>query len=167
MLSAAGVRAEEARRAAGIVAGDCDMEVEILSFRERYFPHLPELKEWFDGLSQRVEPSLVLCPWKGDGHQDHAAVGRLAHETFRRQTILQYEIPKRDGDIGRPWVYVPLSDEQMDRKLSLLMGAFPSQRERDWFDEETFRGIARLRGVEVGGGARWAEAFHCERIVIG
>lgn len=166
VLSAEGMRADEASSSAGTVAGTCDLEVEVLSFRERYFPHLPELKEWFDDLARRVEPSLVLCPWKGDAHQDHATVGRLAHQTFRRQAILQYEIPKRDGDIGRPSVYVTLSDQQMDRKVSLLMGAFPSQSERDWFDEETFRGIARLRGVEAGGGARWAEAFHCERIVV-
>ncbi len=164
VLSADGVRAKEALTSAERLAGVADIRVEVLEFRERYFPHLPDLKEWFDDLAARVRPAMVLCPWKGDAHQDHATVGRLAHETYRHQLILQYEIPKRDGDLGRPNIHVPLTDAQLDRKVDALIESFPTQRDREWFDPDTFRGLARLRGVEAG--ARWAEAFHCERLVV-
>jgi LmbE family N-acetylglucosaminyl deacetylase len=165
VLSAEGVRADEAIDGAHRVAGGTNLEIEILGFRERFFPYLPELKEWFDTLASGFRPDLVICPWIGDAHQDHAHTGRVVHQTFREQTILEYEIPKRDGDLGRPSVYVPLSEVEMDWKVDVLLGSFASQRERGWFDEETFRGISRLRGVEAGSG-RWAEAFHCGRLVL-
>jgi LmbE family N-acetylglucosaminyl deacetylase len=162
VLAAPGERGEEARASARVLAGAAN--VSVLDFRERYFPHLPELKEWFDDLATAIEPDLVLCPWKGDAHQDHATIGRLAHETFRDALILQYEIPKRDGDLGRPTVYVPLTEEHIRRKSDHLIEYFPSQLHRPWFQPDTFRSLARLRGVEAG--APFAEAFHCDRMVL-
>ena len=164
VLSAEGIRADEARASATKLAGEKLAELSVLDFRERYFPHLPKLKERFDALAAEATPDLVLCPWKGDAHQDHATTGRLVHETFRNALVLQYEIPKRDGDVGRPGIYVPLSEDLMQRKTDHLMELFPSQLARAWFETETFRGLAKLRGIEAG--TAYAEAFHCDRLVL-
>lgn len=164
VLSAEGARADEARASARKLAGENLAELSVHEFRERYFPHLSELKEWFDALAAEATPDLVLCPWKGDAHQDHATTGRLVHESFRDSLVLQYEIPKRDGDIGRPGIYVPLSEDLMQRKTEHLMEFFPSQLARAWFEPGTFRGLARLRGIEAG--TAYAEAFHCDRLVL-
>lgn len=111
-----------------------------------------------------VRPHLVLSPWVGDAHQDHRLVASLATTAFRDAFNLQYEIPKWDGDIGRPNVYVPLSEECAQRKVELLYEHYPSQKNRDWWDQEVFLGLARLRGMECR--ARYAEAFHCHKAVV-
>jgi LmbE family N-acetylglucosaminyl deacetylase len=110
------------------------------------------------------EPDLVLAPRPDDAHQDHRLVGRLATTLWRGPTVLHYEIPKWDGDLGRPSVYVPLADATAARKVRLLHESFPSQRDRDWWDDELFLGLLRLRGAECR--ARYAEAFAAPKLVL-
>lgn len=167
VLSADGVRADEARVSADrVLAGANEHSVTIERFRERYFPYDPAIKEYFDTLGAGPQPDLVFTPWSGDAHQDHRTVAELAANTFRDQLILEYEIPKYDGDLGRPSVYVHLSSEQADAKLGNLASSFASQADRPWFSEETFRGLLRLRGIESRAPDGLAEAFHCRKLVL-
>ena len=167
VLSADDERERETRGAADRLldqAGERSVSVE--RFRERYFPYDPALKEFFDELGQGPTPDLVLVPWGGDAHQDHRIVSELAANTFRDQLILEYEIPKFDGDLGRPSVYVHLPDALVERKVETLMDCFGSQRRRAWFTPETFRGLMRLRGIESNAPDGHAEAFHSRKLVL-
>jgi LmbE family N-acetylglucosaminyl deacetylase len=108
----------------------------------------------------------VLTHRGDDAHQDHREVSRLTWNTFRDATILEYEIPKWDGDLGQPNLYVPLSEQMLQRKIALLTEHFASQRSKDWFDRETFAGLARLRGMECRAPERFAEAFVARKIAL-
>jgi LmbE family N-acetylglucosaminyl deacetylase len=167
VLSAEGERADEARRsAADLVGGRAPLTVEVRDFRERYFPHDPAIKEAFDELGTRVEPGLVIAPRLEDRHQDHRVAAELAWQTFRGRLILEYEIPKWEGDLGQPNAFMPLSAATLERKVRHLMAAFPSQAGRSWFTEETFRGLARIRGVESGAASGYAEGFTARKTVL-
>jgi LmbE family N-acetylglucosaminyl deacetylase len=167
VLSAGGDRAEEARASADrFLSAAGDSRVTVETFRERYFPYDPQLKEYFDRLGTQPAPDLVLVPWRGDAHQDHRTVADLAANTFRDQLILEYEIPKYDGDLGRPSVYVQLTSAQVDAKVDALMRGFATQRDRDWFTPETFRAMMRMRGIECRAPSGYAEAFHCRKLVL-
>jgi LmbE family N-acetylglucosaminyl deacetylase len=164
VLSADGRREQEARASAAAFVGD-RAEVVVRSFRESYFPHAgAELKEFFDELGREVSPDVVLTHAGTDLHQDHRLVAELTWNTFRDQLILEYEIPKYDGDLGAPNVFVPLEEEVVARKVELLLEHFPSQREKHWFTEDLFRGLMRLRGVESA--TRFAEAYRCRKLAL-
>lgn len=107
---------------------------------------------------------VIFTPRPDDAHQDHALLGSLVRTVWRGPLVLHYEIPKWDGDMGRPNVYVPLSDEQVDRKIELLNSSFPSQHGRDWWDDEFFRSLLRLRGAEAQ--TRYAEAFTAAKLTL-
>lgn len=126
--------------------------------------HWSEVKEYLHDLAGRFEPDLVLCPRVDDAHQDHRLVGRLASTVWRDVLILQYEIPKWDGDLRPPTHYVPLSEDQARRKVDLLNTHYASQLDRDWWDDELFLGLMRLRGVECK--SRYAEAFHAAKVTL-
>lgn len=165
VLAARDERRQEALESADRFLGsEGSVDVAVETFRERFFPHLPELKEYFDQLGRRVSPDLILCPWQGDAHQDHRTTAELVRNTFRNHLTLEYEILKVDGDLGRPVVYVDLSSEAVERKIDLIMKGFPSQAHRSWFEPEVFRSLMRLRGVESQSGSGYAEAFHCPRL---
>jgi LmbE family N-acetylglucosaminyl deacetylase len=167
VLAARGERADEAASSADrFLKGARRSQVRVESFRERYFPHLPELKEYFDRLGREVAPDLVVCPWQGDAHQDHRTSAELVMNTFRRQTVFQYEVAKVDGDLGRPNIYVNLAEETVARKVDLLMEGFPSQHARPWFEPGVFKAIMRIRGMESQAGSGFAEAFHCPRLIV-
>ncbi len=168
VLSAGGARETEARRsAADFLATVADARIEVMAFRDGFFPEQGEaIKQWFESLKPRVEPDLVLTHRRDDAHQDHRLVCRLTWNTFRNHQILEYEIPKWDGDLGQPNVYVPVSAAALDRKIELLMAHFGSQRSKQWFDDETFRGLARLRGMECRAPERYAEAFVGRKVVL-
>ena len=161
------VRAEEARAAARIVLADAgETEVSVEDFRGRFFPFIgAEIKEYFDGLGRDVRPDLVFTHFRDDLHQDHRLISDLTYNTFRDHAILEYEIPKWDGDLGRPNAYVNLDQAQCDAKIQTIMSCFPSQHDKHWFTEETFRGLARLRGIESKSPGGYAEAFYARKLV--
>lgn len=161
VLSAAGRRADEARAsAASFLAGATAAEVEVATFPDGLFPyHGYEIKSWMEDLKDRVQPDLVFSHRFDDAHQDHREVSRLTWNTFRDHLIFEYEIPKWDGDISRPNVYSVLAGPTVERKISLLLSEFPTQRSKDWFDAETFRALARLRGLECRAPDRYAEGL--------
>lgn len=161
VLSAIGPRAAEAEAsAASFLAGAARCEIELAEFRDGYFPYQgKEIKAWLDGLRCRVAPDVVLTHRRDDAHQDHREMCQLTWNLFRDHLILEYEIPKWDGDLDRPNVYLPLAAHVLERKIELLLTHFGTQRSKDWFDPETFRGLARLRGMECRAAERYAEAF--------
>jgi LmbE family N-acetylglucosaminyl deacetylase len=167
VLAADGPRGEEASRSAeALIGGRVPLAIEISSFRERYFPHDPAIKEAFDAIGARLRPDLVIGPRLEDRHQDHRTVAELAWQTFRGSFIVEYEIPKFEGDLGNPNLYVPLSAATLDRKIDHLMAAFPSQLERSWYTADTFRGLARIRGIEAAADSGFAEGFTARKVVI-
>lgn len=169
VLSASGAREAEARASAeDFLAGVERAHVETKAFRDGYFPaQSAEIKSWFEELKARIDPDVILTHRDDDAHQDHREVSRLTWNTFRDHLILEYEIPKWDGDLGRPNLYVPVSSATMARKVDALMRHFGSQRSKHWFDEETFRGLARLRGLECRAPDGYAEAFVVRKAAIG
>jgi len=169
VLSAGGARETEARAsAADFLAGIARTQVETLAFRDGFFPaQSAEIKAWFEELKARLDPDVILTHRGDDAHQDHREVSRLTWNTFRDHLILEYEIPKWDGDLGRPNLYVPIGAATMARKVEALMRHFGTQRSKHWFDEETFRGLARLRGMECRAPDLYAEAFVARKAVIG
>jgi LmbE family N-acetylglucosaminyl deacetylase len=140
--------------------------VRIEKFRDGYLPtQHRELKEYFESLKS-LAPDMLLCHTRHDLHQDHRLVAELCWNTFRDHWILEYEIPKYDGDLGAPAVFVPLSRANAHRKVRLLMQGFGTQRSKRWFTEDTFLGLMRLRGVECNAPSGYAEAFYARKTVI-
>ena len=167
VLSAKAARADEAAASAeAFLARAAEKRIELNEFRDGYFPYDGAvLKDWFEGLKQRVNPDVVLTHWQGDAHQDHREVSALTWTCFRDHLILEYEIPKWDGDIGQPNLFVPVPEEILARKIELLNAHFGSQRSKDWFSAETFRGLARLRGMEARAPCGYAEAFFARKVL--
>ena len=161
-------RAKEARRAAGQLLGRRKgVRLVQHAFRDGFFPYQAvPIKEAFEQLKHEVRPDLVLTHYREDRHQDHRLISELTYNTFRDHLILEYEIFKTDGDLGRPNVYVPLSGGTVKRKLSVLERCFGSQRDRRWFSENVFCALLRLRGVEAGASEGFAEAFYGRKLVI-
>ena len=168
VLAAPGARADEARASAEALlasAGECT--IEIHAFRDGYLPHTAaEVKDTFEDLKARFDPELVLTHARDDLHQDHRLACELTWNTFRDHLILEYEIPKWDGDVGRPNVYVPLTADQAEAKLALLDRHFGSQRGKDWYDPDVFRGLMRIRGMECRAPSGLAEAFVGRKLTI-
>jgi len=143
------------------IGAHCD-DIEI-----GYFPVDRErIKEAFETLKALPRPDLVLTHHLGDRHQDHALLAELTWNTFRSHTILEYEIPKYEGDLAQPNLFVPLSARDVDRKSEMLMECFPSQHSRSWFTPDTFRALARLRGIECAAPEGFAEAFHARKLRV-
>jgi len=168
VLSAAGMRAAEARRGAALfLEGAARKRVVLKRFRDGFFPaQFAAIKEEFEKLKKLPNPDVVFCPARGDAHQDHRLVAELVGNTFRDHLVLEYEIPKYDGDLGRPNAFVPLSEETCREKIRLLNEVFRSQAKRRWFQEETFRSLLRLRGLECNSPTAYAEAFFCSKAVV-
>jgi LmbE family N-acetylglucosaminyl deacetylase len=159
-------RHREAREAARSFLPDADLGVDLFDLPEGRLPAVwGQVKEILEDAARSAPPpDLIIAPSPDDAHQDHRTVGELVPTVFRDQLYLAYEIPKWDGDLSRPSVYVPLSARTAQRKVELLHKCFPSQRARDWWDDEVFLGLARLRGMECR--APYAEAFRCAKSVI-
>lgn len=168
VFSGDGVREAEARNSAAMFLADIsERHVDVLRFRDGYFPFQgADIKDYFESLKRDFEPSVVLTHWAGDAHQDHQLVAKLTHNTFRNHVILEYEIPKYDGDLGNPNFFVPLSRGQLQRKVEGIHRGFPSQHGRSWFSNDTFAGLARLRGIECNAPEGVAEAFYARKIVF-
>lgn len=166
--SAAGQREREAKRGARKFLGAAAAEaVRVHGFRDGYFPaQFAEIKDAFEGLAREFRPDIVFTHARDDRHQDHRVVSDLTWNTFRDQLILEYEIPKWDGDLGRPNFFVPVSQATARRKTRALLSVFGTQRSKDWFSEETFLGLMRLRGMECRAPGGTAEAFHARKITL-
>jgi LmbE family N-acetylglucosaminyl deacetylase len=168
VLSGAGQRENEARAsAAELLSGAASLQVEVMNFRDGFFPEQGEaIKSWFEALKMRINPDVIFTHQRDDAHQDHRQLCRLTWNSFRDHCILEYEIPKWDGDIGQPNLYVPVSASMLQRKIDLLMKHFASQRSNHWFDAETFLALARLRGMECRAQERYAEAFFVRKLAL-
>ncbi|ESX98102.1 PIG-L deacetylase family protein [Mesorhizobium sp. LNJC405B00] len=161
VLSAGGQRAAEASASAeAFLKGSESSTVDIADFEDSYFPaHSRAIKQWLIKLRSRVQPDLVLTHARFDAHQDHREVNQLTWNVFRDHLVIEYEIPKWDGDLCQPNAYVPLTAAVLERKIELLHEHFGTQRSKDWFDRETFAALARLRGMECRAPEHFAEAF--------
>lgn len=165
VLTGSADRQREARSAAAAFLAGADLTVSLHDLPDGRLPaHWGAVKELLEDVARSFAPDLVIAPWSGDAHQDHRTVAELVPTVFRGRLYLAYEIPKRDGDLGRPPVYIPMTEETIINKIELLHKCYPSQHGRDWWDDEVFRGIARLRGMECG--ERYAEAFHCDKLML-
>ena len=124
------------------------------------------IKDFFESLKRLPAPDLIFCHERDDRHQDHRVVNEMVWSTFRDQLVLEYEIPKWDGGLGEPNMYVPVSAAQVRAKVQALMTAYRSQRHKDWFSADTFRALARLRGLECRARSGHAEAFHARKVLF-
>jgi LmbE family N-acetylglucosaminyl deacetylase len=167
VFSAEGVRAEEARRSAEALLGPAaKKEIVTKTFRGSYFPSEWEsIKDYFETLKD-FAPDVIFVHYRDDRHQDHRVLSDLAWNTFRSHLILEYEIPKYDGDLGQPNVFVPLDPALSRLKARHICEQFGSQGSRQWFTEDTFLAAMRLRGIECAASSRYAEAFHCRKLVL-
>jgi LmbE family N-acetylglucosaminyl deacetylase len=161
-----GDREAEARRSADYFLRRASRrEVIVHGFRDGYFPYEGAgLKDEFERLKGSVEPDLIFTHYRDDRHQDHRVVSDLTWNTFRHHTILEYEVPKYDGDLGAPNVFVPFTREVAEAKAHALLAHFPSQTVKHWFTADTFLGLARLRGVEAASSAPYAEGFYVRKL---
>jgi len=159
-------RAIEARDSAlQLLAGCRDRRIILHEFRDGFFPYVgADIKDAFERLKQEPSPDVIFTHTRNDRHQDHRVLNELTWNTYRDHLILEYEIPKYDGDLGSPNVFVTLDDTHVEKKIQHLLNHFATQRSRRWFDEETFRGLMRIRGVECG--VRYAEAFHGRKVIL-
>jgi LmbE family N-acetylglucosaminyl deacetylase len=168
VLSAAGQRAQEAARSADLfLAGAAKKLVVTRDFKDGYFPYVgADIKDFFEQIKGICSPDLVLTHYRSDLHQDHRLVSELTWNTFRDHLILEYEIPKYDGDLGTPNFYVELNRSTCETKIQHLMDCFGTQKDKRWFTEDTFRSMLRLRGMECRASEHNAEAFYCRKARI-
>lgn len=158
-------RAAEEREALADFCAPARVELTVLELPDGWLPaRWPAVKDAIAALRARVEADLVFAPHRGDHHQDHRLVGEIVPQIFRDHLVLGYEIAKWDGDLTQPSVYQPLTEEVARRKAELLGKHYPSQHGKDWYTEDAFLGLARLRGVQQHTG--YAEAFHVEKLAL-
>lgn len=167
VFSSSKEREREARNSAELFLGLAKQkEIIVNDFRDGFFPFEgAKIKDFFEGL-KKVSPDLVLTHNRKDSHQDHRLIAELTWNTFRDHLILEYEIPKYDGDMGQPSVFVPLEVEICQKKVRHIIDAFESQRHKRWFQQETFLSLMRLRGMECNAPSGYAEAFYCRKLVL-
>jgi LmbE family N-acetylglucosaminyl deacetylase len=168
VFSATGIRGAEAQRAATLFAGPTGLRGPLLkTFPDGFMPFVgAEVKAVFEELKAAVSPDLVFTHNRKDAHQDHRLVAELTWNTFRDHLILEYEIPKYDGDLGQPSLFVPLQTEVCQTKVRYIMDTFQSQHTKRWFEQDTFLSLMRLRGMECNAPSGYAEAFYCRKMVL-
>jgi len=168
VMGASGQRADEATASAkSFLARARQKEVIVKEFRDGFFPYIgAEIKGFFEELKRRCAPDLVLTHCRNDLHQDHRLVSELTWNTFRNHLILEYEILKYDGDLGTPNVFVHLTESLARRKVGILLDSFRSQLKKNWFTEDAFLAILRLRGLECNAPEKYAEAYHARKLVL-
>lgn len=144
-----------------------EKKIIIKGFRDGFFPYIGgDIKVYFEQLKQEISPVLIFTHYRHDLHQDHRLISELTWNTFRNHLILEYEIPKYDGDMGIPNIFVPLSEDLCQRKIGNLFDVFQTQKSKQWFTEDTFWSILRLRGIESNVPEKFAEAFYCRKLVL-
>lgn len=168
VLSASKERADEAHRSAKLFLRQTNNKnIVIKNFRDTYFPYCgAEIKEYFLELRREVSPGLIFTHRREDMHQDHRLVSELTWNTFRDHLIMEYEIPKYEGDLGSPNVFVQLSESICRRKVDTIVNLFQSQKSKKWFSEDIFWALLRIRGLESNSPSKLAEALYCRKMVL-
>jgi LmbE family N-acetylglucosaminyl deacetylase len=165
LLTGTPERQQEARAAAQAFLPGARLSMVTHELPDGRLPaHWGEAKEIVEAAARELAAELVLAPARDDAHQDHRTLAELATTAFRNALVLHYEIPKWDGDLGRRNLYLPMDEPTARRKVELLHASYPSQKDRDWWDDEVFLGLARLRGMECR--SRYAEAFTCDKATL-
>ena len=169
VFSSAGEREREARASASLFLQQArEQKVIVMKFRDGFFPYQgANIKECFEELKNDVDPDLIFTHYREDRHQDHRTISDLTWNTWRRHLILEYEIPKYDGDLGTPNFFVPLEKDVCAHKIKHILDVFQTESNKAWMTEDTFQAILRLRGVECAAPDRYAEAFYCRKLVLG
>ena len=169
VFSAAAEREREARTGASRFLEQAKGQSKVIlgKFRDGYFPYQGmEIKEFFDELKKEVDPDLIFTHYRDDRHQDHRTISDLTWNTWRHHLILEYEVPKYDGDLGVPNFFVPLDQDVWARKIKYICDVFRSEGTKAWLSEDTFQAILRLRGVECAAPGKYAEAFYCRKLLL-
>jgi LmbE family N-acetylglucosaminyl deacetylase len=168
VFSSTAQRKREALKAARMFLGPTTRShVVIQKFRDSFFPYEGRaIKQLFESIKKKFQPDLIFTHYRDDLHQDHRVISELAWNTFRNHLILEYEIPKYDGDLGSPNLFVGLDEELCERKIRNIMTSFASQAGKQWFTDDTFRALLRIRGVESNAEGRYAEAFYSRKILV-
>jgi len=161
-------REREARKSANLFLKDVKTKkIAVKNFRDGFFPFLgSEIKESFEQLKQELSPDIIFTHYRDDLHQDHRLISHLTWNTFRDHLILEYEIPKYDGDLGSPNFFVHLDSSVCHKKGQFILDSFKTQENNSWFDQETFYSLLRLRGIESNSPFKYAEAFYCRKIIL-
>ena len=160
-------RSKEVYEGARVFLDTAKSKIDVQQFRESYFPYIgADIKDYFEKLKRDFTPDLVFTHYYNDAHQDHRLVSDLTWNTFRDHLILEYEIPKYDGDLGSPNLYVHLDELHVQRKTNCIYEIFQTQKEKHWFNKETLQAILRIRGVESNSPSKYAEAFYCRKLVF-
>lgn len=162
-------REREARESAALFLKDAKQpRVIVKNFRDGFFPYEgAEIKTFFESIKKDVEPDLIFTHYRNDRHQDHRTISDLTWNTWRRHLVLEYEIPKYDGDLGSPNCFVPLEQPVCERKIKYICDVFQTQSNKAWLTDDTFRAMLRLRGVECAAPDKYAEAFYCRKMTMG
>jgi LmbE family N-acetylglucosaminyl deacetylase len=161
-------RATEARLAAGSFLDKAvNKKVVTHQFRDGFLPWVgAEVKDLFENLKTEFTPDIIFTHYREDFHQDHRLISELTWNTFRNHLILECEIPKYDGDLGRPNVFIPVDDINCQKKVDIIASCYKSQGMKSWFTDDLFRSLMRIRGMESNSPSRYAEAFHCRKLVL-
>jgi LmbE family N-acetylglucosaminyl deacetylase len=162
------IRKREAEKSAEAFLVDAERNVVVLNkFRDGFFPYSGgEIKDYFEELKRELDPDLIFTHQRLDLHQDHRLISELTWNTFRDHLILEYEIPKYDGDLGAPNVFTHLDEAICKKKVRYILEHFKSQASNQWFAEEAFQAIMRLRGIESNSASQYAEAFYCRKLAL-
>ena len=162
------IREAEAQRSANSFLSEVkSRSIVIKNFRNGYFPYVgAEIKDYFETIKQDFSPNLILTHYRDDRHQDHRVISDLSWNTFRNHMILEYEIPKYDGDISNPNFFIHIEEKHKKNKIQNLLKHFSSQKDKQWFTEETFEAIMRLRGIESNAPEGYSEAFYARKLVL-
>lgn len=144
-----------------------DKDIVIYDYRDAFLNYCGlEIKEKFEAIKKDFQPDLIFTHYRDDRHQDHRLLSEFTWNTFRQHLILEYEIPKFDGDLGAPNFFIRLTEEQMTRKTQIILDSFQSQASKHWFDKETFQALMRIRGMESATMTKYAEAFYARKMVL-
>jgi LmbE family N-acetylglucosaminyl deacetylase len=162
------VRKQEAIRSANVFLENAkEKEIVVLDYRDAFLSYSGiEIKEKFEVIKKGINPDLIFTHYRDDRHQDHRLLSDFTWNTFRQHLILEYEIPKFDGDLGIPNFFIQLNQEQVNRKIQIILDSFNSQAEKHWFDKETFQALMRIRGLESACLNKYAEAFYARKVIL-
>ncbi len=158
-------KAEAIKSAEMFLFGVSNKKIIVNTFRDGYFPFQgTEIKEYFEEIKNEISPDIIFTHYRNDRHQDHRLISDLTWNTWRNQFILEYEIPKYDGDLGIPNFYVELKKDYISNRNKIVIESFVSQQSKHWFDEATFNALSRIRGLESA--TLFAEAFYVRKLIL-